>query len=262
MTSDEDQPATTGESPAEEPKDDIGEERPNATAAEAGGEGSKSGMVLGLAILAVVLVAVLILALTTGGGDEPSASPTSTTTAPRSTAPTLPAEALTTYHDDATGFSMQYPTSWQRQQTPVSELRLVVTPGQGEAVSVRVNTTEQATTPENLGNVKAITDGSVGSNPTAKVLRQAAVTVNGLIGYWYLYTFTDEASRLEGVHVHYFLFKDHNMYSVVFQVLPTDDFARFEGIFDQMIQSFKVDPAAPAQPTTVPQPNVPQPTVP
>lgn len=255
MTSDQDQPATTGESPVDEPTDDIDEKGSDATATE--GEGSKSGMVLGLAILAVVLVAVLVLALTTGSDETPSAGPGSDTTAPRSTAPTLPPEALTTYHDDATGFSMQYPTSWQRQQTPVSELRLVITPGQGEAVSVRVNTTEQATTPENLGNVKAITDGSVGSNPSAKVLNQAAVTVNGLIGYWYLYTFTDQASRLEGVHVHYFLFKDHNMYSVVFQVLPTEDFSRFEGIFDQMIESFKVDPTSPAQPTTVPQPTVP-----
>ncbi len=205
---------------------------------------SRRTMVIGLSVLAVVLAGVLVAVLATGGSGSNSASPpTSTaTTRPVPIGPTLPAAAFTSFHDDLTRFTIQYPTSWQRAQAPVSEVRLVVTAPEGDVVSVRVNTTEQATTPQNLANLKSVSDGSIGSNPTAKVLKTDAITLNGLIGYYYLYTFTDGASGLEGVHAHYFLFQGHNMYSIVFQVLPSDRFAAAAGVFDQIAQSFKVDP--------------------
>jgi hypothetical protein len=105
-----------------------------------------------------------------------------------------------------------------------------------------MNTTEQATTPENLANIKSVTDGSVASEPTTRVLKTDAITLNGLIGYYYLYTFKDRPSGLDGVHAHYFLFKGQRMYSIVFQALPAESFSQLAGLFDQMAESFKVDP--------------------
>jgi hypothetical protein len=112
-----------------------------------------------------------------------------------------------------------------------------------------VNQTDQVTTPENLGNLRSVTDGIIGSNPSARVLKQDTVSINGLIGYYYLYTFKD-ATGLDGVHAHYFLFSGHNMYSIVFQALPASQFTRFAGIFDQIAQSFKVEAATGPTTTT------------
>ncbi|HUQ63164.1 MAG TPA: PsbP-related protein [Acidimicrobiales bacterium] len=200
---------------------------------------------VGLALLAVVLVGILVAVLLTGGGDDaPPVSESAPTTEARPPGPTLPEAAFKVFHDDATKFSVRYPSSWQLSQAPVSEIRFVATPGpgQGEAISVRVNETEQVTTAENLANVKSVTDGTIASNPTARILKTDAITLNGLIGYYYLYTFKDSASGLEGVHAHYFLFKGNKMYSMVFQVLPAEKFAEFAGVFDQIADSFKVDP--------------------
>jgi hypothetical protein len=212
---------------------------------------SRRSMLVGLGVLAVVLVGVLIAVVATGGGGgESTGAASSSTTRPVAAGPTLPPGALKAFHDDLTGFTIQYPMVWPLAQAPVSEVRFAVTAPQGAAVSIRVNEIEQATTPDNLGNLKSVSDGIIGGNPSAKVLKTDAITLNGIIGYYYLYTFTDAPSGLQGVHAHYFLFKDHKMYSIVFQVLPADLFASAAGIFDQMAQSFKVDPAPP--PTTAP----------
>ncbi len=222
-----------------------------AEGAEPEAPDSRHTMVIGLSVLAVVLVGILIAILATGGGGGESpgtASPS--TTRPPAAGPTLPASAFTTFHDDLTGFTIQYPTVWPRAQAPVSEVRFAVTAPQGAAVSVRMITTEQATTPQNLANMKSVTEGIIALNPSAKILKTDVITLNGLIGYYYLYTFKDKDSGLDGVHAHYFLFQGHKMYSMVFQVLPADLFASAAGVFDQMAQSFKVDPEPPS--TTAP----------
>jgi hypothetical protein len=200
---------------------------------------------IGLSLLAVVLVAILVAVLVTGGGDDgPSVTTSPTTVEAKPPGPTLPEAAFKSFHDDATGFSIKYPASWPLSQAPVSEIRFVATPGpgQGEAVSVRVNDTEQVTTAQNLANIKSVTDGTIASNASARILKTDVITLNGLLGYYYLYTFKDSSSGLEGVHAHYFLFKGNKMYSMVFQVLPSERFAEFAGMFDQMAESFKVDP--------------------
>jgi hypothetical protein len=232
--------------PEDEPSEEAAEDQvpgPDDEAPE-----SRRSLFVGLSLLAVVLVGILIAVLVTGGGSSPSGGSSAPTTQAPPTGPTLPPAAFTSFHDDVTGFTMIYPTGWQRAQAPVSEMRLVVSDGQGEAVSVRVNNTEQVTTPENLGNIRAVTDGTIASNPTAQVLKTDVLSVNGLIGYYYLYTFKDTASGFEGVHAHYFLFKDHRMFTIVFQVLPSDRLSKFTGVFEQMAQSFKVDPEPPTTP--------------
>lgn len=234
------EPARGAEDPTgEEPSDDADGEAP----------GSRRSLFVGLSLLTVVLVGILVAVLATGGeGSSPSASSPPTSQA-SSTLPSLPLAAFTSFHDDATSFTMLYPNTWERLKAPVAEMRLIVSPvSGGEVVSVRVSDTEQVTTPENLANIKSVTDGTIASNPTAKILKTDAITLNGMIGYYYLYTFQDAASGLEGVHAHYFLFHGHRMYTIVFQALPTDKFSQFAGLFDQMAQSFKVDPDGPNTP--------------
>jgi len=125
-------------------------------------------------------------------------------------------------------------------------------------VSVRLlQQTEVPTTQENVGNIKAFTDGLVGSNKSAKVLKVQGITVDGMPGYYYLYTYIDGETGAEGAHAQYFLFRGRNMYTIVFQANPSEGFTRLSKVFDQMAESFEtapdtgIVPGAPTTPTTV-----------
>jgi len=206
----------------------------------------------------VVLVAVFTFTLAPGGrGGSGSATPG--TTVP-GTPSTVPASEMVTFRDDATGFSIKYPRSWKKADIPDGPIRLVLLAGGLNGVTVRVNRTEVPTTSENIDNIKAVTDGIVGTNPTAKVLEQREVTLNGMPGYYYLYTFTDETTGAEGAHGHYFLFKGRKMHSLVFQAIPPQDFGQLAAVFDQIAESFQSDPdLEPAPATTAPSTTTPPP---
>ncbi len=197
-------------------------------------------MVVLLSALTVAVIALAIYAVGLGRrGEERMAAPT-TTAAGRPPPVTLPPGAFTTFRDDETGFSIRYPSSWERFEAPMREIRLLV--GEGpHSVRIRSRRTEVPTTPQNLSNLKAFADGAI-AGPTTVVLQQGSVSVNGLIGFRYLYTFTDPDSGIEGAHLHYFLFQGHKMHDLIFQALPTDTFAQAEGIFNQMLESFRSDP--------------------
>jgi len=160
-----------------------------------------------------------------------------------SPSPTLSDGAFVTFKDSEAGFSIRYPRGWTRSQPPVAEIRLWATDGKQFATSVRVTRTEQVTTPANLANLKAVTDGIVG--PGVQILKQDPITVNGLIGFRYIYTLTDKDSGLTTAHLHYFLFQGHKMNSIVFEALPSETFSRIEAVFDQMLASFRSDPEPP-----------------
>jgi hypothetical protein len=101
-------------------------------------------------------------------------------------------------------------------------------------------------TPQNLQNFKAVTDGLVASNSTVTVLKEQAISLNGMLGYYYFYTFQD--GPVTAVHAHYFLFSGNKMNIIVFQTLP-DDFEPMAGKFDKIAESFRSDPNVP--PTSV-----------
>jgi len=197
----------------------------------------------------VVVIAVGVTAFAMApGGNGGSATPT--TTVP-GTATTVPASQLVTFRDDKAGFSIKYPRQWQKADIdPNGDVRLVLLAGGLNGVSVRVSRTEVPTTTENLDNIRAVTDGIVGTNPTAKVLDQRQVTLNGMPGYYYLYTFTDEMTGAEGAHGHYFLFKGRKMHSLIFQAVPQQDFAQLAAVFDQVAETFQSDPDLQPAPTT------------
>lgn len=193
-----------------------------------------------MAVLGLVVWAVIA---GTGGGDGGGGrgSPT-TLVAPPDPNTTLPPNQLTTFDDPETGISLQYPKSWQRIEAPVRDVRLLLSAGGGNGLTVRVERTEQPTTPENIGNVEAFTEAAVQLNPSARILRKQPITLNGMPGYYYLYTFRDEETGQEGVHAHYFLFQGRKMNILVFQALPADQFEPLAPTFDQVANTFRSQP--------------------
>ncbi|MCA1706224.1 MAG: hypothetical protein LC808_24350 [Actinobacteria bacterium] len=217
---------------------------------------NRRGMVILLSALSGLAVVLTIIAVNLGRSADRKAAAPVTTTATTRPAATLPDAAFTTFRDDRTGFSIRYPTTWERRIAPHGEVRLYVSNRGAYSALVRVQEFEQATTPENLGNLRAFTDGSV-AGEGVQVLKVDPVTINGLIGYRYLYTFVDENSGIQGAHLHYFLFQGRKANSIVFQALPTEEFTKAEGIFDQMLDSFRSDPEPAATPAPSTEPTTP-----
>lgn len=224
--------------------------RPARTPVRSGRPTSSSRpLVVTLSVLSGLVAVVAIVAFTRSpqrGGNAVGRPPGGAggTTVPAQAGPTtLPESAFTTFRDPTGGFDLRYPREWERLESRDPNVRLGVRIGGDNALSVRVQRFEQPTTSENIENIKAFTDGVVGSNATAKVLQQRAVTIDGMPGYFYLYTYTDEATGNEGVHAHYFLFRGRKANQIVFQASP-DDFERLAPVFDQIISSFRSDPDA------------------
>jgi hypothetical protein len=182
---------------------------------------------------------------TTGTGHH---STSTTTVAPRP-APT----GFVTFHDAADGFSLSYPRAWQRVADPA--VPLIVSAGGNDAFSVRVLRLQSPVNTNNAADVQAVTNAIL-STPGAKltILGQQAVTVAGIHGYYYFYTFP--SGNQVGVHAHYFLFQGRKLTIIVFQALPLGDFQRLAATFDQISSSYKSDPnvlgptPAPAAPST------------
>ena len=218
-----------------------------------GRKGWTQNPVVLLSILTAVVVGLVVYAfvLRPEAPTGTTQGPTPTTTIdPEAPGTTLPASAFTTYTSAEDGFTIAYPKDWPL--LPVGdEGGLALDAGGADAVDVRlVQRMEGATTAENLADVKAVTDGIVGLNPTARILKQQAITVDGMPGYYYLYTFIEPETGAQGAHAHYFLFRGRNMYTLVFQALPQDGFAPLAGVFDQIAGSFKTRPdTAPPEPT-------------
>jgi hypothetical protein len=147
---------------------------------------------------------------------------------------------VTRFDDPETGASLEYPRSWRKVEVPNATYRLVLDGGNNVAMILRVFTTEVPTTAANLENIKAVTDGIVGSNDTVKILKQQAISLNSMIGYYYFYTFTDD-NGLSAVHAHYFLFQGRKMNTIVFQA-NVDDFDGLAATFDRIAESFRSDP--------------------
>lgn len=198
----------------------------------------------GLGIMVVVLGAFL-LGQRANRQEPPQSQPTSTST---SIAPaTVPADFVT-YTDSEAGFTLKHPRTWRR--VPPEELNLpegatppnlVVTPGGLDYVSVRVTELEGTVGPDNIGDLQAVTDAII-SDADVRVLERRSVTVNGMAGYYYLYTFTDGTTKQDGLHSHYFLFQGNRMNALVFQAVPAEAIRRLEPTFDAIRDSFESKP--------------------
>jgi hypothetical protein len=230
------------------PPPDGGDDEPRGGGRDRPGKGGSQRKVLVImTVLSVLVAALAVFAVVNSRSSKktPAAADTSTVDTP-----------TTTYHDTLTGFTVQYPRSWQKINVPVADYRLAVDGGSNVAFTIRVVPIQTPADTSNLENFKAVTDGLVTSNSSVQILKQQAISLNGMIGYYYFYTFTD--GGVAAVHAHYFLFSGNKMNVLVFQALP-DDFARLAPTFDKVAESFKVDAdtssttvttAAPATTTT------------
>ena len=149
---------------------------------------------------------------------------------------------VTVFNDPPNGITLEYPRDWRRVEVPVAEYRLALDAGNEVAFTLRVVPIQTPATAQNLQNFKSVTDGLVASNPTVQVLKEQAISLNGMLGYYYFYTFTE--GGVQAVHAHYFLFSGNKMNVLVFQTLP-DDFERLAATFDRVAESFRSDPNIP-----------------
>ncbi|MEA2902164.1 MAG: PsbP-like protein [Actinomycetota bacterium] len=206
---------------------------------------SQNTMVVLLSVVTVAVISLVVYAFVLKPAEN-TASPgagiqTSTTLDPAAPGTTLPDDSFATYTSSTQGFRIKYPQEWT--VVPVQEGELDLDAGGSDAVSVRLlQQTEVPTNQENVANIKAFTDGLVGSNKSAKILKVQGITVDGMPGYYYLYTYTDPETGAEGAHAQYFLFRGRNMYTIVFQANPSEGFTRLSKVFDQMAESFETAP--------------------
>lgn len=165
---------------------------------------------------------------------------------------TVPA-GFATYRSPDGGFTISYPGQWQ--VVPNTGVSLLLSAGGNDALSIREVTLQQAVDTKNVDSIKAVTDAIL-STPSAQlqVLLARPITIGGIGGYYYLYTFPSGKDR--GVHAHYFLFQGRKLSMLVFQALPSSDFQGLAPVFDQVSASFRSDPRVlgppPAPATTAP----------
>ena len=150
---------------------------------------------------------------------------------------------FTRFKDPAGAFEGAYPTSWRRLQTTSSQDILLATGPDGASYLVRTTPIGAVVTSANLAAAKLLTQRIVKSAKDVKYLHTPeAVTLDGLPGYLYLYTFLDPSSGQEGAHALYFLFDAKTMISLVFQSLPSTGFLAEAPLFDRIAATFHVLP--------------------
>ena len=137
------------------------------------------------------------------------------------------------------GFSISYPKQWRVVTDP--SVPLLLSAGGNDALSVQVLTLQKPVNSKNVSDIKAVTDAIL-STPAAKlqVLLSRPITIAGISGYYYLYTFT--SGNQVGVHAHYFLFQGRKLTMMVFQALPISDFQKLAPVFDEVSASFRSNP--------------------
>lgn len=146
------------------------------------------------------------------------------------------------FTDPVVGFSISYPSEWRPLTSPDAQVRLLAARDTA-SVLVRTQPIGIAVGPESLAAAKKLTDNLVRSAGKIKLLREARqVTLGGLSGYLYLYTFKDSATGQMVAHAHYFLFRGKSLLTVVFQAQPSDRFAGLAPLFDQIAGTLRVSP--------------------
>lgn len=189
-------------------------------------------------IVAGVLALAAVLALIGGGVVGRSIVPSPTTT-PETPAPR---PATVRFRDTLTDVAIAYPSTWQRRLSKDQEVRILASSSDasaGVSVSVRKSGLSEEVNQRNLPVVRSLTDDLVRSDQRITGRTDpVAVTVGGLPGYRYRYTYTT-ADKTEGAHDHYFLFKKGRLVQIVLQAVPSTDLRTLQPTFDRIVASFK-----------------------
>lgn len=189
-------------------------------------------------IVAGVLALAAVLALIGGGVVGRSIVPSPATTATAAPAP----PATVRFKDTLTDVAIAYPATWVRRVSADQAVRILVSSrdaSAGASVSVRKSGLTEEVNERNLALVRPLTDDLVAGDEriTART-DPVAVTVGGLPGYRYRYTYTT-ADKTEGAHEHYFLFKAGRLVQLVLQAVPATSLKTLQPTFDRIVASFQ-----------------------
>lgn len=151
------------------------------------------------------------------------------------------ADDLVAFDDPARGISISHPPGWRRVASGDPEVVLLA---QGDGASMLVRTADLGVEigPENLDSAKEVSDTLVRAGKHKLLRPPKQVTLGGLPGYLYLYTYPDAASGQRGAHAHYFLFRGQTLITVVFQTVPAQRFAQSAPLFDRIAETLRVKP--------------------
>jgi len=150
------------------------------------------------------------------------------------------ADELVRFRDTAGGLSISHPAGWRRVASPDPEVRLLVE-GDGASMLVRMSDLGVTVGPDGLRDARKLTDKLVRSAGQARQERPPKqVTLGGLPGYLYLYTFPDRASGGRGAHAHYFLFRGRTLITIIFQTVPSERLAGLAPLFDRIGETLRV----------------------
>lgn len=191
----------------------------------------------------VAAAAALSLLLLGCGGQ--GARPTAT--------PSVPGTGSLERHvDAAAGFLIDYPASWRQYRSQDPKVQFLAGPDGTDFVQVRVVAPLPVSIPSGDTQVmKRITDSLLAGQPI-DIVQESQVTLGGVAGYQYVYTFPDTASGQTGVHIHDFLFDGDRLVTLVFQALPETRLRAIAPAFDQVRSRFRVLPVAAASATPTP----------
>lgn len=182
--------------------------------------------------VAAFLAIAAVLALFLGGVVGRSIVPSS---------PTPPASSTVRVTDTLTDVSIAYPAAWIRRISKDQAVRLVASsPDASAAVSVSVRKSDlEPVTSESLPIVRPLTDDLLRQDTRIKsVPEPEAVTIDGLAGYRYTYTYRTQDGG-DGAHVHYFLFKPDRLVQVVLQAVPASKLTSLQPTFNRVVASFR-----------------------
>ena len=164
------------------------------------------------------------------GPSAPASKHSSTATTP----------GFSAYRDPGGLFAGSYPSGWQRI-APANDASVVLLAqsGNGASLLVRKTTVSAQVSVANLASAQRLTDSVVHSDKSVQLLRPPQqVTLSGLPGYLYLYTFKDPSTGVQGAHAHYFLFDGATMVTLVFQAVPPNSILTQAPLFDRIAKTF------------------------
>ncbi len=202
-----------------------------------------------LVVLAIVVVGTAVFFLANREDAKPAATNDGT--------------EMATIRDRDAGFSIDLPENWQfyEQQRRDPQIRMVAGDGSTQNnVRVRVSPLAQpviidSTTPDSiLAEFQAQFDNYINDGGNVReILQRQRVNINGVQGWWYLYSFNSTAGAEEGIHSHFFLLGGEKLYVLVFQAVPSSNYEKYARTFDEIITSFKlIDPSASPEPSASP----------
>ncbi len=158
---------------------------------------------------------------------------------PEAAEPSRPATVR--FADSLTDVALSYPANWVRRTSTDQGVRILVSSTDGSAgvsVSVRKSGLEPVTA-QSLPVVRPLVDDLLKADTRITAKSQAsAVTVGGLPGYKYTYTYRMQ-DKSEGAHVHYYLFKDERLVQLVMQAVPASRVDALAPTFQQIADTFE-----------------------